>query len=929
MTGQLLDEANLNKPDLSYAELRTLLSFLPLTVDGTARFLYPLNMESEESFVDAAVYDLLGNTPGTDLVSYLRLPGIILATDLPEFEQALATCAASDKAEVFCKLRISVDGSYHRYLVRMVKQQGKGTDWIYGELSRREENLPFAAFEQFLNSMAQPVSMIDEQGQVVIWNDAMANKSGVTADIAKTIPIWDLLIQTSVIGNWDVNDADVLRARILEVVNQAIAGKQASFTRSGIVTDDGGNMIYSEQVIIPMQFGDRTMLLTIVHNVTAQKEAELALTESEANLRGILERANAIFWKGNWQEDGSFSYYYVSPQVARLGYNPDDWIADSNNWMDNVLPADRQMVIDTCQTATREMRDHEFEYRIQSVDGQIFWLRDIVRVVPEAGRAKELVGIMVDITLQKQSQRILQIKLGLARRLSRITDSEKALEPSIEAIIDVCEADGGCFYLFDQNRTATVRNLPIDDLLAHSAELNDYLHAIKADGNLDSKPLHLQARELPQLMDYGVASLYALPIRSNSGGIIGCAIVTSASVDNFSDFIVASAQSFTDSVGESLARMNSETALIHTLTEYRLLFENIQEGVTFCTIVRNAEGVATDYTIDLVNAAFIVQIGLTEEMIVGRTARSLYQSIGDTQAISLPHLALCERVARGEQVAPFEMRFNERDYLIAAYATEPDKFALTFSDITEQKRAQEVQLAQAVLASREAMLRHLAHDLKAPISAITTYTGLIEMIAAKEEWDLATRLEKIREKSNFIQVIAFRMSEMMMRMMEYSSLSQQSELQLRPADLSRILSQLHITELSQLALAKQQDLILEVVDKVETLADASLIDRAITNLVNNAIHYTSEGGRIVVRLEKVGDNVVVSVADNGIGIAPENLAKIFDPFFRAEGKISESGNVGLGLAMVQKIAILHGGQVKVDSELGRGSVFTIILPIVN
>ncbi len=107
-------------------------------------------------------------------------------------------------------------------------------------------------------------------------------------------------------------------------------------------------------------------------------------------------------------------------------------------------------------------------------------------------------------------------------------------------------------------------------------------------------------------------------------------------------------------------------------------------------------------------------------------------------------------------------------------------------------------------------------------------------------------------------------------------------------------------------------------------ADRELITRLITNLITNAYRYGNENGNILVTLKSDGDNAVLSIADNGIGIEKEKLEKIFERFYQADSSRSNEGS-GLGLAMVKEIANLHSGSIRVESEAGQGSTFTYIM----
>ena len=113
-------------------------------------------------------------------------------------------------------------------------------------------------------------------------------------------------------------------------------------------------------------------------------------------------------------------------------------------------------------------------------------------------------------------------------------------------------------------------------------------------------------------------------------------------------------------------------------------------------------------------------------------------------------------------------------------------------------------------------------------------------------------------------------------------------------------------------------------------ADASRAHQILRNLLDNAFNYTPEGGFIKVIAQTVRGYVAISVKDTGIGIAKENLSKIFDRFFRAEDTdIQQIPGTGLGLAIVRSLVEMHGGIIHVDSEIGKGSTFTFTLPIVT
>ncbi|MEH2104408.1 MAG: ATP-binding protein [Nostoc sp.] len=108
------------------------------------------------------------------------------------------------------------------------------------------------------------------------------------------------------------------------------------------------------------------------------------------------------------------------------------------------------------------------------------------------------------------------------------------------------------------------------------------------------------------------------------------------------------------------------------------------------------------------------------------------------------------------------------------------------------------------------------------------------------------------------------------------------------------------------------------------------LKRLFSNLLQNALQYTSKGGTVIVSLVKLERLVAINVQDNGIGIAPEHLTLIFNRFWRADQARSQrEGGLGLGLAIANAIARTHGGDIIVTSEVGVGSCFQVRLPLAS
>jgi len=217
---------------------------------------------------------------------------------------------------------------------------------------------------------------------------------------------------------------------------------------------------------------------------------------------------------------------------------------------------------------------------------------------------------------------------------------------------------------------------------------------------------------------------------------------------------------------------------------------------------------------------------------------------------------------------------------------------------------------------------NVSHEIKTPLTAIM---GFVETLlsGAMNNPDEAGRFLRIIEKH------ANRLSAIIDDLMLLSSIEQEDEIkQIQPEEhpvKNCIEAAMRICD----AKAKEKRIEIEQTCKKRHIAriDPLLIEQAIVNLLDNAIKYSSKEGHISVDCRTTGTEVVISVKDNGIGIAQKHLPRLFERFYRVDKARSRKlGGTGLGLAIVKHIVQVHGGHVTVDSTPGEGSVFAVHLP---
>ncbi|MBN1265817.1 MAG: HAMP domain-containing protein [Anaerolineales bacterium] len=221
--------------------------------------------------------------------------------------------------------------------------------------------------------------------------------------------------------------------------------------------------------------------------------------------------------------------------------------------------------------------------------------------------------------------------------------------------------------------------------------------------------------------------------------------------------------------------------------------------------------------------------------------------------------------------------------------------------------------------AREQMTADIAHDLRTPLTVISGHLeGLIDGVLkpSPERFDLM-----------------FKETQQLQRMVQdlrTLSLTDAGELKLykHPVEIREILERA-VQAYTHQAEAKGVQLSMHYSEGIPPVqADPQRLAQVMDNLISNALRYTKEGGQIILGSSLKQDSVEITVSDTGKGIHPNNLPYVFERFYRSDtARFQRDGESGLGLAIVKGIVEEHGGTIRVDSEYGAGTVFTISLPL--
>lgn len=241
----------------------------------------------------------------------------------------------------------------------------------------------------------------------------------------------------------------------------------------------------------------------------------------------------------------------------------------------------------------------------------------------------------------------------------------------------------------------------------------------------------------------------------------------------------------------------------------------------------------------------------------------------------------------------------------------PDHVLVLVQDRTHEQRLEEV---------RRDFVANISHELKTPVGGLSLLSEAV--LDAKDDPKAVERF------ASRMQVEAKRLTRLVTDIVDLTRLQVADSLHepLR-VDLSAAVREA-VDSTAVLAEGKQILVQTVIEPGLVTFGDEDLLVTAVRNLVTNAISYSDSGTRVAVRAQRRDDTVEVVVADHGPGIAPELQDRIFERFFRVDPARSRAtGGTGLGLSIVKHVSAIHGGSISVWSQEGRGSTFTLRLPV--
>ncbi len=367
-------------------------------------------------------------------------------------------------------------------------------------------------------------------------------------------------------------------------------------------------------------------------------------------------------------------------------------------------------------------------------------------------------------------------------------------------------------------------------------------------------------------------------------------------------------------------RKKAEEALKDSEENFRSIFENNSAAIII---------IEPDTTITLVNNEYCRITGYSREEVIGRswTNHITPEDIVRLKEYNRRRLLDPKDAPDRYEFTLYKKNGDIMSALMSVAVLRNKKILASFLDITESKKAEleikenEKQLIQ-LNADKDLFMSILGHDLRSPFNSFLGLSELLVETISRNDFD------KTIDIANNINTSAQKAFNLLEELLIWAN-TQQGKIQFIPQKLNLAGICDHIFTILK-PTAKTKNIILNYIatNPIIIYADIDMLKTILRNLISNAIKFTNEGGIININAVELSGNITISVSDNGIGIEPENLCKLFDisQVYTTTGTAKELGT-GLGLILCKNFIEKHGGKIWVESEVGKGSQFTFTFPV--
>lgn len=774
-----------------------------------------------------------------------------------------------------------------------------------------------AASDEWRNTfdaIQDAIALLDADGKIIRCNKAMANLAGRSFSDLIGRHCWEIIHHVS--G---------------PIAGCPIETARKTLKREMLITQLGER--WFEVIADPLvdANGAYAGAVHIMTDITERRQAEELLKKREFQLA----ESQRIAGIGSWERDLTTNTVVWSKELFRiLGLDPDTTALNYQTLLDLIHPDDRDGHAKAVNEAIHENKPYNMEYRVVRPDGKTVVIHAQGEVITDgSGRPVLIRGTAQDITERKRAEQAL-------------AESEKRYRTLVESASDaifILDLNGN---FIDLNTVAYERlGYTRDEMLSKNVSEFD--------------PPEFAARvpeRIEQIKKNGRAVFESAHIRKD-GSVMPVEI--NSRIIEFDGKKV-----FFSIVRDITERKQAEERIFQAKQDWEFTFNSITDMVTVHD---------KDYNIILANKAAEKILGLPVlEKVQGTKCFRYYHGTGAPPEGCPSCNCLKTGVPASFEVFEPHLNMFIEIRAIPRFDSSGNLIGLihVVRDITEQKRIEkerqeytarledavaartreledanrelqvinkEIELrraeAEAASRSKSDFLANMSHELRTPLNAILGFADIIQMEIAGPVTD---------KQKEFLKDIIASGTHLLTLINDILDLSKieagKLNLELNEFDIKDLVES-SLLMFKEKALKHRIRVQMHIDENIFIEADHRKLKQTLLNLLSNAFKFTPDGGNIVVRAGKIQnktqddskpnvDFVEISVSDTGIGISPENQAKLFQPFQQVETSLTRNyPGTGLGLSLCRRFVELHGGRIWVESELGKGSTFTFAVPL--
>ena len=525
---------------------------------------------------------------------------------------------------------------------------------------------------------------------------------------------------------------------------------------------------------------------------------------------------------------------------------------------------------------------------------------DVQEAVGRAFERRRRIEEQVQLAARRDTKSLRNRVNGLeaihkvGRQVTALLDLDNVLTEVVDAAVDLTGAEEGSLLLLDENTGELYmragRNFQEDFVRTFRLPIRDTLAGqVLRTG----KPLLIDEKTPQKIKtSYLVYTIIYVPLTVKER-VIGVLEVDNRKTRNpFSEYHVALVTALADyaSIAIENARLYSRTEVERNKLE--TILTNIEEAV----IVVDHDG-----RVVLINRKANEAFGIKEKNFLGKRLREV-----------ITHQEMLETVKERNNANPsrVELTLEDGRVLNAQLTPIPEVgLVLTMQDITHLKELDRI---------KSDFVNTVSHDLRSPLTAILGYVELIDRVG--------TVNEQQREFIRRVQISVHNITSLINDLLDLGRIEAGFDARKEIVPFAGIIH-FAVDGLKSRADEKSLELTLDIPEELpQVLGNPVRLRQLLNNLLANAIKYTPNHGKIRIYAHAEGGQIILQISDNGPGIPPADQPYIFDKFYRASNVPNDTPGTGLGLAIVKSIVENHLGRIWVESNIGQGTSFTVVLP---